>query len=186
MSTTPNFVSIHASIRAILRGFVTDPTWEIIWAAQNAPRPPGFEKYLSLGRLNFARVGRDYVGPVDEVTGHAPTLGTREFTLSINAFGPGGEQVLEDIRVFLDTDAATAALHSAGLAVVDAGDILDLPKLYGPQFKERNQVDIFFRAHAYSADAETDLGYIESVDLELKTIDQAGQVSTENLIIETE
>lgn len=186
MSGTPTIANLENSIRTILVTFVNDVARPIIWANPNAPRPANAEKYITLSRLNFNRVGRDFVGKVNPSTLNAPTLGTREFTVSINAFGPGSEQVLEDIRVYLDTDAATEALHSAGLAVVDTGEILDLPKLYGQQFQDRSQADIFFRAHAYSADAEKDLGYIGGVDLELKTIDEAGQESTRNLIIETE
>lgn len=187
MSATPLIRTLEDSIRSILTAFVnpTPPAaWPIVWANQNAPRPG--EKYLLLSRLNFGRVGRDFVGKVNPATLNAPTLGTREFTVSINGFGPGSEQVLEDIRVYLDTDAATEALHSAGLAVIESGDVLDLPKLYGQQFQDRSTMDVFFRAHAYSADAEKDLGYIGGVDLELKTIDEAGQESTDHVIIETE
>lgn len=185
MTASPTIIQAEDAIRTIVQTFVTAPAWPVIWGNQNAPRPTS-EKYIELLRLNWNRVGREFVGNVNSTTGNAPTLGTREFTISFNAFGPGNEQILEDVRTFLDTDAVTEALHSAGLTVIDSGEILNLAKLYGQQFKGRSQLDVFFRAHAYSADGEKDLGYINEVDLELKTVDQAGQESVENLIIETE
>jgi hypothetical protein len=158
-------------------------TGGVIWMGDNSPRPQ--TPYIGLNRISLKKVGRDYHGPVDALTGNRKLLGTRELTISAHAYGPDGFQALEDFRTLTDTEAAVAAFFAGSLAVIEVMDVIDAPIPYQQQFKEHAQADFIFRTHSYLADGDEGVGYIERVDLELNTVNEAGVSSSENLIIDT-
>ncbi len=71
------------------------------------------------------------------------------------------------------------------MALIDVGDVQNLTALYSSQFKEVGNIELRLRAQSVreSADAELGVGYIESVDLERTTVDQAGVESVDHIIV---
>ncbi len=159
--------------------------WVAVWADQNAPKPNPNQVTLRRGSPYIRKVGRDIQGPLHATNGTRPKLGTRELSLEVRAFGPGSVQVAEDIRTLLDDETTDEALLASGLTVFDMLPIADVGTLYSSQFKEVGLFELRLRTHSLreGADAEAGLGYIEAVDLEVTTVDPAGDEVTEEVEI---
>jgi hypothetical protein len=163
----------------------TPAEWKAVWADQNAPKPGPKELTIRPGTPYIRKIGRDMAGKVDTLTGARKTLGTRELAFEIRTFGIGATQLAEDIRALLDDDTATDALLAQKLAVVETGPVVSLSPLYGSQLKEVANFELRLRTHSLreSADAETGVGYIETVDLDVTTQHPGGTETEENLVI---
>lgn len=157
----PNMDALQKTLRDVVVSLVPN-TFKVIWLQQNAPRP--VTPYITLHWAPGRKLGRDVQGAVDGTTLNAPLLGTREPEVDVQGFGPGSLQALEDLRTLLDTVAATEALFEGGIAVVDAGPLLNLMGLYDQQMKERGQFELKLRVHSYLATGDAGVGYIQAVE----------------------
>lgn len=145
--------------------------WKAIFERQNAPRPSNEatpSKYVTIFVSPLLKPNlRDFALPLVE---SAPDVfdvelvGDREFTVNLQAFGVGALQILEDLRAALDIDSAMEELREEAIAVIQALGITDLTGLYDSQFLERGNLDIRFRTHASTVDA--DVSYIGEVQVE--------------------
>lgn len=155
----------------------------VIWGDQNAPKPGPLEITLRRGNPYIRKPGRDVPGSVNPATGTRPLLGTRELLIEARAFGVDAIQTLEDLRARLDDDSTSDTLQAGALAVFDTGEVMNLTSLYSSQFKEVASFEIHLRTHSLreGADAETGVGYIQSVDLEVTTKDPAGAATVRNI-----
>ncbi len=157
--------------------------WQATVADQNAPKPNPKQVTLRRGTPLIRKMGKDLRGKMHATNGTRPVLGTRELAYEFRAYGPGSVQVAEDIRSLLDDEETDATLLSAQLAVIDTTPVNDIGVLYSSQFKEVALFEIRFRTHSLreGADAEAGLGYIQAVDLEVTTVDPAGEETSEEL-----
>ena len=161
-----------AELRSAIYEWVTGclpAGWKAIFERQNAPRPSDQatpSKYVSIFMSPLAKPNlRDFQGPVQQLDTDifaVEMVGDREFTISLQAFGKGAIQVLEDLRTCLDVESIIEALRAEAIAVVQPLTIQDLTGLYDSQFLERGSLDIRFRTHASTLDQEAN--YIERVE----------------------
>lgn len=143
--------------------------WVATWSDQNAPKVVTNQVVLKRGPLS--KVGNDVYGTVNPSNGSRPILGTREIMIEMRGFGAGATQALSDISSVMEDDSADDAHVAAGFAVIGISEIRNLTSIYSSQYKEVAMMEIRIRAHSLreSTDAETGVGYIRSVDLEVTT-----------------
>lgn len=161
----------------------TPTGWIAVFADQNAPKINPQQVTIRRGTPLIRKVGKDLRGKMHATNGTRKVLGTRELAYEFRAYGPGSVQVAEDIRALLDDEATDATLLAAKLAVIDTTPVNDIGSLYSSQFKEVALFEIRFRTHSLreGADAEAGLGYIQAVDLDVTTVDPAGEETSEEL-----
>lgn len=174
-----------ASLQDVLYNWLVSLStgFSVQWADQNAPKPAA--RYLTLKMGSLIKVGVDIQGAIDEDTLAATLTGNREFILSIQSFGAGALQVLEDIRTQLDTMKAQETLRAGLLAIVDSLAVINLTGLYDQQYKERGALDIRFRTHSFLSTGDPSVSYIQAVELEVDTVDPGGNTSAEDVTVGT-
>lgn len=178
---------IEDAFRTWLRTVLPSP-WNgdtrVIFGNQNAPKPGVDMIEIRRGNPYVMKVGRDVQLAVDEDALAARRVGTRELNLSLRAYGRGALQVLEDVRARLDDEMAIDALIASDILVIDSGDALqNLTVLYGSQYKEVGNLELRIRTSSLreGADAEAGVGYIQAVDLEVRTKNPGAADTVENL-----
>jgi hypothetical protein len=171
--------TLENALYAWAKGIVPEG-WAMVWDSQNAPKPGETIVLLRRGTPYIRKIGRDESGPV-LTDGSRKILGTREMLVAFRALGPGAMQIAEDIRARLDDDTVGDVLLAGKLTVVQTGDINNLTSLYGSQFKEVADFEVTLRTHSLreSDDAESGVGYIETVDIDLITNPGPSQVVEE-------
>lgn len=176
-----SLAALELAIRNWVKGKLP-ADWKAVWANQNAPKLP-LEMTLRRGNPYIRKVGRDVHGKVSTSTGARPVLGTRELMLELRGYGLGARQIAEDLRTLLDDETTADALIALAITVVDTGPVRDMTELYDSQFKEVAGFELTLRTHSLreSADAESGVGYIQTVDLEVTTKDPAGAASVRTL-----
>lgn len=159
--------------------------WVATWADQNAPKAT--DKQVILKRGNLSKIGSDVYGKVDPSNGSRPILGTREIVMEMRGFGAGATQVLSDVSSVMEDDSADDSHVAAGFAVIGISEIRNLTSIYSSQYKEIAMMEIRIRAHSLreSTDAETGVGYIRSVDLEVTTKSPGTPDVVEHLVVVT-
>ncbi len=139
-------------------------TWPIMWAEQNAPRPGDgvdiTKSHITLRLGAGARVGQDFVD-TPNVSGIANVIGNRDLTLSVQAFGPGARQELEDIRSSLSRPTIQDLLRAGDIVYRDAFPVQNVAALLESSYEERASLDVLFGTHEELTD---DLGYIDTVN----------------------
>lgn len=143
--------------------------WKAIFERQNAPRPSNEatpSKYVTIFMSPLTKPNlRDFQGPVEQLDTevfNVEMIGDREFATTLQAFGKGGIQVLEDLRTCLDKESVIDALRAEAIATIQPADVVDLTGLYDSQFLERGSLEIRFRTHASTQDQNAN--YIERVE----------------------
>lgn len=154
------------------------------WIAQEFPDTPAIVLRQNTERPSVDYFGLEMVAPLnrpgfsDDVihkTGTETTFeicGQRSFTISISAYLVKNDSnrtvhddvftphwMLKKVQDMVDDPGKMEVLAAAGLAVWDAGDILDIPEAVETGFESRAQMDIVM---GIAANRETDLGAIES------------------------
>lgn len=176
-------ITLENALMAWVRS-VVPVEWLSVFGNQNAPKPVK-QVEIRRGTPFIIRPGRDIQGPVNPTDGTAKLLGPREIQYSARAYSKNALQVLEDLRSRLDDEDSLITLLDGNLAVVEIGDVQNLTSLYSSQYVEVGSFDLRLRTHSLreGADAETGVGYIQAVDLERTTKDQAGVASVDHILV---
>jgi hypothetical protein len=151
--------------------FTVTPSIPFIWMNPNAPRP--LLPYIA-GKISpFVPIGEDYVSRSDS-NGIITITGNREFTLSLQAYGPGAFELLQNIQKALRRKTSRDPLYSIALVFVDdVGGIIDITQLLESRLENRFAIDLRFR----TTDIITDVPeFIEHVEI-------AGQFMEEEILI---
>lgn len=155
--------------------------WETIFHDPNAPRPA--LPYLLLKIDSFVQIGEDCISPPNN-EGECTISGSREFTLSINAYGDEGFAGLLLLRDSLQKPSVQMALNADGLVFVDHHGVKDLTTLLNTSFEQRAQMDVLFRVGNLIVDT---VGYIETVEITGTYKNPNGSTAmTENITINGE
>ena len=133
---------------------------KVIWADENRPQPD--KTYLTLRFDSILRVGDDYEGRPDAVGDNVVT-GNREFTLMIQAIGPGALGYLEDLRTSLQRFNILETLRLNGIVFIRANPIANITGLEDTQYFERGSFDIFFRIASVVTDVPS---YVQKTEVE--------------------
>lgn len=152
----------------------------VIWAEQNFP-PPDAPLYVTLRAASSARVGDDFEGPPDGTTGIADLTGNRDFTLGMQALGPGAKAAIEKLRTSLEKTTSRDTLRAGGVVFVQETGQTNITSIVvgTTKYEERESLDVTMR----TASAETDvLGVIEHVELGVKVKDPAGDTVVDETI----
>jgi hypothetical protein len=165
---SPTLAELRQAIYDFVSGCLPSG-WKAIFERQNAPRPSDEtppSKYVTIFLSPLIKPNlRDFQGGVQQLDTDVfavEMVGDRELTVTLQAFGKGGIQVLEDLRTCLDVESVLEALRSDNLFVIQALGIQDLTGLYDSQYLERGSLDVRFRTHARVLDQEA--SYIEVVE----------------------
>jgi len=129
----------------------------VIWAYQDGPQPT--PPYLTLHVRATAREGMADIGPISD-EGIATIQQGQLLTVSVNSYGNGALDTLQDLRNALIKPSVQRALRADGLAYVDVLSLTDLPVITGTTWQARAVLDVEFRAAVSISD---DLGVIETV-----------------------
>ena len=130
----------------------------IIFANQNAPRPPSpyWTMRLSVGR----KVGRDQLSQGVTAQGDQTVAGAREITLQVQRIGTGSVSAMEDLRDNLSKTSVVEKWFTSKLSVYDMGEVQDLTTLLDAQLEERASLDLFIRFGTKLLD---NVGIVETV-----------------------
>jgi hypothetical protein len=103
------------------------------------PRPPFITLKLISGPRTKGSDDLRRVGNGFKITG------LRQYTLSIQAFGEGGYDALEDYVTRLDDQLEAADLRrDVGIGIVSRGDVVDISALLETGYERRAQLDVIF------------------------------------------
>lgn len=150
-------IEIHRLLRPIL-GLTGD---KLIWADQNESRPA--KPFATLKTNSLRRVNNDHHGAPDATTGNAVVSGDREFTLSIQYFGPDAVSALGDFADKMQLNSTTDAFVAKKLIPFNVGAVTDVAELLGGtggKIEPRAAVEVFFRYKTALSDA---VGVIDTV-----------------------
>ena len=163
-----NRAALENAIRGLIYGRAAITT---IWANQTTaqgaavPQPAAPHLLLNLvsdepdglpsGRGNAVLSGGSYLQNLTE---------DRYTRCSVKAFGAGALDVLDDLRLYLQTDSARAAAGAAGIGLASVGDITDLTALDGAGWQQVATMDT--RWHRRQT-LQTDEGVLESLTIPL-------------------
>lgn len=168
-----NWTSIQDSLFDWANGQLAAP---VIWAEQNATPPAN--PYATLRMSSTTRVGEDFIGPPDSVTGIADLTGNRDFMLEVQTFGTVAKTNIEKLRTSLQKPSVLAALRVDGVVFVEEvaqNNIADLVP-GTTKYEEREFLDLMMRTASVDTD---DVGVIEHVELTEKVLDPAGNTVIE-------
>lgn len=137
----------------------------VIFSDQTAaqPDPP----YMTIKVIN----GPQKIGSVDDRRFNQSSMkfetkGIRELTLSVNAFGNIGEQLLIDIMNKLEQSPVVDFINSKSLSVMNSPSITNLSDMLSTVNEQRFQMDLIFNL-AYDSEIkeldDSDLTSIETV-----------------------
>ena len=129
------------------------------WAEQNAPSPD--TAYVTLRLASLQKVGDDYI-PMPDNSGAIKITGNRDFTLGLQAYGPGALGILETLRSSLAKESVHAAFIVAKIAIVNSEDVLNTTTLVQSRFQEQASLDIMLRTYSEVSD---NLGKIEKAEI---------------------
>jgi len=152
------FSALQSAIRGWASNAAPSEVTQVVYADQNAPRPP--RPFVTLRLTPLGTVGQSYIGEPDS-DGVATILHDLELSCSVQAFGPCAMQITSTPLGSLERATVNDRFRSAGLAFIrDTAGILDVTALTGTEFEPRAQFDIEFRTTGQILD---DIGFIETV-----------------------
>jgi len=150
-------------------GGENDEAWSAIWEEQSEARPE--RPYASLKIISGPlRKGSDQTSP--GAVGTFITSGPREFTLSINAYGPESLERISKLMSEIEKMSMVAYFKAAGVACIKSGDVRDLTRLTGTRSESRHQFDVRFRTVDNITEAP---GIIESVEVTNNILEAAAR-----------
>lgn len=134
-----------------------------IWLSPNAPRPP--RPYATLQLTSVLRVGRSYIGPVDD-KGNAIISHDREVVVSVTIYestdNPDPRSALErasNLRDSLELVSVRNFLAQGGWSLRAVELLTDAPQLLDTKWEPRAVFDVRFGTQKQIID---DLGLIET------------------------
>lgn len=132
----------------------------IIFANQNAPRP----SYPFMTMHILSKEENEHADiPRPNDLGVTTISKTKNFTVSVQSFGPGSLDIMDDLRRTLEKVTVTQDLRSDGIAFIRVvSGVNDLSDTVDTEFEERAGMDVQFRTTAIVTDT---VGVIESVDV---------------------
>lgn len=136
------------------------PEAKVIWSDGNAPRPAAPFATLKINSLR--RIKNDHHGAPSE-DGVAEVKGDREFTLSIQYFGPDAVSALSVFADKMQLNSIVDAFVAKKLIPFNLGVVTDVAELLGGaggKIEPRAATEVFFRYKTALADA---VGVIETV-----------------------
>lgn len=139
----------------------------VIFANQNAPRPD--KPYATILIVsNVALGGRDEQRSTDS-DGIMTLTGLRRMTLSINIFGEGALDYMEQARNSLNKQTVLDDFFWADdIAIINKGEIQNLTLLLETIYEPRAQMNLTI---GYAQEYYDDVGFIESVEVNDEIID---------------
>lgn len=152
--------------------------WTVTFAEQlgNSPRPP--KSYVTLKLINGP--GRFHEDDLrkDPADGNLYLVGQRNYTLSIQSYGPGHIDELENLSTSLDEpDNFYQLKDDANIAVTNRGNVLDVSTRLPNGYESHGSLDIVFNS---SKNKVTGIEKIEGVEI-------SGEVNDEvKTVIETQ
>lgn len=130
-----------------------------IWDKPDQPRPK--LPYITLNIIS----GPNKIG-TDEIKYEENKFkinGRRFFTLSIQAFGERALETMSNLQSSIEKPTVREKLRSAGLAIWNEPNVLDLTTLLETDFEQRSSMDVMFGITRQIIDEE--LTYIETTDV---------------------
>jgi hypothetical protein len=143
------------------------------WANQRLPEP--IRPYAKLNRISIIGHGMDEqrsdtdlsrVGEEVELL----AVARREFSVSCQIFAApavgaaAAADLMERAKIALSLESTNDAFDAAGIAVVDAGNISDLPESPTNSWSSRAQMDVSFYATSTASERTTFIEKLELVD----------------------
>jgi hypothetical protein len=149
----------------------------IVWSNQDIPKKA--KAFVLLNILSLKGSGQNsQIAP--DPNGRAASVGNRELTLSIQYFGSGCFDGLDNLKQSLRLDSYLQFIKTLDLAFVRDDDIQNITGLVDQSFEPRASYQVVFR---YSQVGYDDVGIIEHIGAE-KTFKQPdGATIVHNLVV---
>ena len=138
---------IKMGVVAWIRSVLGDPAYNVIYMRRNAPRP--IRPYFAFDIISHRQVGQDAVWLPDELNYRVPVLGNREFTLTIQGYGPGVYENALELRDSLEIPEVHNAFKAYGFFPFNWEPVLNITGLDNSEFEERVSFDLFCRTDKY-------------------------------------
>lgn len=119
---------------------------QIYWRDQDSPQPAA-ETFIGLKII----AGPNKVGSFDAVIFDTAAdkfnvSGTRSFTLSVQAFGPGAFGAIYSLQDSLDNPDVLQTLQSLGISITNSPSVLDISQAIDTAMQKRFSMDLIFTA----------------------------------------
>jgi len=134
---------MNQALMAWARANVANSGTVVVWAEQNAPRPA--LPYITLNITGSEDKEWPTIGPVDN-SGNNEIINDRDFTVSIQAYGPGAYDEINSLRNSLERVTVQQTLRGGGISFISTvADVQDRTVVIGSKFEERYGFDALFR-----------------------------------------
>lgn len=163
-------MTLRTDLYALFDPLITET---IIWADSNAPRPA--LPYVTMKVMSMSKINRDHYADSVATDGNQSIKGDREFTLSIQRFGPASVESLGALSDSMRKTTTIDRFIAAKLPVVETLDVVDVAALLDKtQIEPRAAMDVRIRMKSSLLDQ---VGYIDTVVINTDYDGDIGEVS---------
>lgn len=157
---------------------------KIILEDQNVVRPkPPYVSYRFL--TGPVKIGTQDDQVYDEVTDSVVISGPRNMTISLKAYGTqkvSSLQIMTNLQASLEMQSVQQLFQSQNMAVVEAGNVLEISSALETGIEDRAQMDVIFGVTSIVREEQGEIITVEIVDAVVKDVTGADVVEITDTI----